>query len=89
MLGCSPFFEKRLRREGGLSKRELDRVLLFYSASFFVHFEKTSVLLTGVFDVSSDRLLTVQFVVLIARVEGHVDTKLTENIFIFISKDDG
>lgn len=73
----------------GCQKGNLIEFSFFYSASFFVHFEKTSVLLTGVFDVSSDRLLTVQFVVLIARVEGHVDTKLTENIFIFISKDDG
>lgn len=89
MLGCSPFFEKRLRRESGLSKRELNRVLLFYSVSFLVHFKKTPVDKTEVFDVSSDRLLTVQFVVLIVRVEGHIDTKLTENIFIFISKDDG
>ena len=73
----------------GCQKGNLMEFSFFYSASFLVHFKKTPVDKTEVFDVSSDRLLTVQFVVLIARVEGHVDTKLTENIFIFISKDDG
>ena len=73
----------------GCQKGNLIEFSFFYSASFFVHFEKTPVGKPEVFLVSSDRLLTVQFVVLIVRVEGHIDTKLTENIFIFISKDDG
>ena len=73
----------------GCQKGNLIEFSFFYSASFFVHYKKTPVDKTEVFLVSIDRLLTVQFVVLIVRVKGHIDTKLTENIFIFISEDDG
>ena len=79
MLG-HPFHWERVETKEWVIKRELDRVSLFLSPAKVI--SKTPVGKTEVFLVLNHELLTVQFVVLIVRIEGHIDTESLRRTFL-------